>query len=228
MIMRMRRKKNLDERIAKCEGWFLNLTDYENRDQREVKPDSLLDFKELFGNSNPVLLEIGCGKGRFANTLAKQNPDVNVLAVEKIDNVLVTAAETARDENIKNIKFVCCSAEYLQRYIKEKSIETLYLNFSCPYPKKRYENHRLTAKRFLDIYKALLKEGAYIYQKTDNMQLFEYSLKSFTDNGFFINDISLDLHNSKIKNNIMTEYEEKFSSMNMPIYYLKTSINKGE
>ena len=74
----------------------------------------------------------------------------------------------------------------------------------------------------------MLKEGAYIYQKTDNMQLFEYSLKSFTDNGFYINDISLDLHNSKINNNIMTEYEEKFSSMNMPIYYLKTSINKGE
>lgn len=224
----MRRKKNLDDRIEKCGDLFIYLNIDENRDLREIKPDMLFDFKELFKNDNPVVLEIGCGKGRFANTLAKNNPDINVLAVEKIDNVLVSAAETAAEQKLSNIKFVCCGAEYLPRYIEEKSITALYLNFSCPYPKKRYESHRLTAKRYLDIYKKLLCDNAYIYQKTDNIHFFEYSLKSFTDNGFFINDISLDLHKSDIEGNIMTEYEEKFSSIGMPIYYLKTSLTKGE
>ena len=224
----MRRKKNLDNRIKKCGDLFIYLNIDENRDLREIKPDMLFDFKELFKNDNPVVLEIGCGKGRFANTLAKNNPNINVLAVEKIDNVLVSAAETAVEQDLKNIKFVCCGAEYLPRYIKEKSIMALYLNFSCPYPKKRYESHRLTAKRYLEIYKKLLCDNAYIYQKTDNIHFFEYSLKSFTDNGFFINDISLDLHKSDIEGNIMTEYEEKFSSIGMPIYYLKTSLTKGE
>lgn len=226
--MRMRRKKNLVDRIEKCGELFLSLNDEEHRDLRELKPDMLIDFAEFFGNSNPVVLEIGCGKGRFANTLAENNPDINVLAVEKIDNVLVSAAETAIEKGLKNIKFICCGAEYLTRYIKEKSITTLYLNFSCPYPKKRYESHRLTSKRYLDIYKVLLDDKAYIYQKTDNIHFFEYSLKSFTDNGFYINDISLDLHKSDIEGNIMTEYEEKFSSLGFPIYYLKTSFRKGE
>ena len=224
----MRRKKNLDERIKKCGDLFINLSNSESRDLREIKPDKLFDFQELFKNDNPVVLEIGCGKGRFANTFAKNNPDINVLAVEKIDNVLVSAAETAVEQGLTNIKFLCCGAEYLPRYIKEKSISALYLNFSCPYPKKRYESHRLTAKRYLDIYKKLLCDNSYIYQKTDNIHFFEYSLKSFTDNGFYINDISLDLHKSDVEGNIMTEYEQKFSSMGMPIYYLKTSLNIGE
>ena len=226
--MRMRRKRNLETRIEKCDGFFLDLNDEENRDLRTLQADKLFDYSELFNNSNPVVLEIGCGKGRFACTLAKQNPDINVSAVEKVDNVLVSAAETAKKENIQNIKFLCCGAEYLPRFLKEKSIEALYLNFSCPYPKKRYESHRLTHKGYLEIYKKLLKDGAYIYQKTDNIGLFEYSLKSFTDNGFYINDISLDLHKSDIEGNIVTEYEEKFSSLGFPIYYLKTSLNKGE
>ncbi len=224
----MRRKKNIDTRIENCNQYFIDLRDNSRRDQREIKPTDLLDFKELFFNDNDVVLEIGCGKGRFAVSFAKNNPDINILAVEKSDNVLICGAETARDEKLNNIKFLCCGAEYLQRYIDKNSIKALYLNFSCPFPKKRYESHRLTAKRFLDIYKVILKDDAYIYQKTDNIHFFEYSLKSFTDNDFFINDISLDLHNSDVEGNIVTEYEEKFSSLGMPIYYLKTSLNKGE
>ena len=226
--MRMRRKRNLDSRIEKCEGFFLDLNDEENRDLRTLQADKLFDYSELFGNQNPVVLEIGCGKGRFACTLAKQNPNINIIAVEKVDNVLISAAETAKEMGLENIKFLCCGAEYLPRFLKEQSIETLYLNFSCPYPKNRYESHRLTHKGYLEIYKKLLKPGAYIYQKTDNIHFFEYSLKSFTNNGFYINNISLDLHKSDIEGNIMTEYEEKFSSLGFPIYYLKTSLTKGE
>lgn len=222
----MRRKKNIDIRIENCGKWY-NSFNSEQKDARVVEKE-LIDFKDFFGNENDVVLEIGCGKGKFAIELAKQNPNINVLAVEKCDNVLVAAAEKARDEKQENLRFLCCGAEYLQRYIDENSISALYLNFSCPYPKKRYSNNRLTHKKFLEIYKKILKKDAFIYQKTDNLHFFEYSLASFSNNDFYINDISLDLHNSKIQGNIMTEYEEKFSSQGFAIYYLKISLNKTE
>ena len=137
----MRRKKNIDLRIENCGKWY-NSFNNEQKDARVIKKN-LIDFKEFFGNENDVVLEIGCGKGKFATELAKKNPNINVLAVEKCDNVLVAAAEKARDENIENLRFICCGAEYLQRYIGDFSISALYLNFSCPYPKKRYSNNYL-------------------------------------------------------------------------------------
>lgn len=223
--MRMRRKKNINSRIDNCGKWFINPQRDKNKDARVIEKE-IIDLKELFGNDNDTVLEIGCGKGKFANQLAKENKNLNVLAVEKCDNVLVSAAETAKAENIENVRFICCGAEYIERYIDSNSVSTLYLNFSCPYPKSRYKNHRLTNERFLEIYKRILKKGSYIYQKTDNRRFFEYSLKSFSNNDFYISDISLDLHNSDIQGNITTEYEEKFSSLGMPIYYLKTGLNK--
>lgn len=223
--MRMRRKKNINSRIDNCGKWFINPQRDKNKDARVIEKE-IIDLKELFGNDNDTVLEIGCGKGKFANQLAKENKNLNVLAVEKCDNVLVSAAETAKAENIENVRFICCGAEYIERYIDSNSVSTLYLNFSCPYPKSRYKNHRLTNERFLEIYKRILKKGSYIYQKTDNRSFFEYSLKSFSNNDFYISDISLDLHNSDIQGNITTEYEEKFSSLGMPIYYLKTGLNK--
>lgn len=223
--MRMRRKKNINSRIDNCGKWFINPQRDKNKDARVIEKE-IIDLKELFGNDNDTALEIGCGKGKFANQLAKENKNLNVLAVEKCDNVLVSAAETAKAENIENVRFICCGAEYIERYIDSNSVSTLYLNFSCPYPKSRYKNHRLTNERFLEIYKRILKKDSYIYQKTDNRRFFEYSLKSFSNNDFYISDISLDLHNSDIQGNITTEYEEKFSSLGMPIYYLKTGLNK--
>lgn len=223
--MRMRRKKNINSRIDNCGKWFINPQRDKNKDARVIEKE-IIDLKELFGNDNDTVLEIGCGKGKFANQLAKENENLNVLAVEKCDNVLVSAAETAKAENIENVRFICCGAEYIERYIDSNSVSALYLNFSCPYPKSRYKNHRLTNERFLEIYKRILKKGSYIYQKTDNRKFFEYSLKCFSNNDFYISDISLDLHNSDIQGNITTEYEEKFSSLGMPIYYLKTGLNK--
>lgn len=223
--MRMRRKKNINSRIDNCGKWFINPQRDKNKDARVIEKE-IIDLKELFGNDNDTVLEIGCGKGKFANQLAKENENLNVLAVEKCDNVLVSAAETAKAENIENVRFICCGAEYIERYIDSNSVSALYLNFSCPYPKSRYKNHRLTNERFLEIYKRILKKDSYIYQKTDNRKFFEYSLKCFSNNDFYISDISLDLHNSDIQGNITTEYEEKFSSLGMPIYYLKTGLNK--
>ncbi len=219
--MRMRKKKNLEERLSLCKNLFYMET--ESRDYRLLGEEKeYIEAKEIFGNDNPLYLEIGCGKGRFAATLAEQNPDINVLAVEKTANVLVTACENGA--GLKNLHFLLGGAEYLPKFIKPHSVERIYLNFSCPFPKKAYAAHRLTNPRFLDIYKEILAPGAEIHQKTDNMHFFEYSLSQLASEGFALKNISLDLHASDFEGNIMTEYEEHFSSLGKPIYRLEAYI----
>ena len=226
--MRMRRKKNLDQRLLNCaQTGILILIEGEDRNfQTAVLEKKLFDYEKLFGNANPVELEIGCGKGTFICELAKRNPDTNYLAVEKTSNVIVDAAEKAIEQNIKNVRFVRAGAEYLPAYIPQKSIERLYLNFSCPYPKKSYAPHRLTHTNFLKIYEQLLKDGAEIHQKTDNMHFFEFSINSLSDYGFTIKNVSLDLHNSGFEGNIVTEYEKRFSDLGQPIYRLEAYLKR--
>ena len=219
----MRKKKHLEERIEKCDNVISLISDDSNV-LTAIEKKEYIDTKALFGNDNPVVLEIGCGKGRFACELAKREPDINVLALEKCENVLVMACETAMKENITNLKFLHSGAEYLEKYIRPESIERIYLNFSCPYPKNRYANHRLTNQRFLKSYEAILKKGAEIHQKTDNMHFFEYSIEQLTGYGFSLKNISLDLHNSDFEGNIETEYEHRFASQGMPIYRLEAYI----
>ena len=125
-----------------------------------------------------------------------------------------------KEENIENIRFLEMKAEYLPLFIKEKTICEIYLNFSTPYPKSRHESHRLTYKDFLEIYKKLLVDDGFIAQKTDSKGFFEYSLESFSQNGFVLSEISLDLHNSDFEGNIVTEYEQKFVDMGLPIHRL--------
>jgi len=221
--MRMRKKKHLEERLENCNNLLVLHSDDCNFVTAIEKKD-FIDTQALFGNDNPVVLEIGCGKGGFAVELAKQNPDINVLALEKCANVIVIACEKAMKENLTNLKFIQSGAEYLEKYIKPASIERIYLNFSCPYPKKAYENHRLTNVKFLRSYAVLLKEGAEIHQKTDNMHFFEYSIEQFTEYGFCLKNVSLDLHNSDFEGNIETEYEHKFASQGMPIYRLEAYL----
>ncbi len=220
--MRMRKKKNLDTRLENVRDYILDLPLGDERDfNKAIEEKSLIDYKEIFGNDNPVRMEIGCGRGQFAMEIAKRHPDVNFIAVEKVLNVIVLACEKAKKEGLTNIKFICGSAEYLPKFIPEKSIELLYLNFSCPYPKARYARHRLTHRFFLDIYRNLLKDGAEIHQKTDNMHFFEFSLAEFSQSGYKIKNVSLDLHNSDFEGNIVTEYEKRFSDLGQPIYRLE-------
>ena len=170
------------------------------------------------------MLEIGCGKGQFAREIAKRNPDKNFLAVEKSSNVIVDAAQMAIDEGIPNLRFARGEAEYLDCFIPEKSVECIYLNFSCPYPKNTYARHRLTYRAFLEIYRRILVDKGEIYQKTDNMHFFEFSLEEFSAANYGLKNISLDLHNSGFEGNIVTEYEKKFSDMGMPIYRLEAFV----
>lgn len=221
--MRMRKKKNLEEKLNCCNNLLIKLTD--ERDYRKAAENpEYIDFAELFGNANPVHLEIGCGKGQFVYEIAKLNPDINYLAVEKSSNVIVTACEKCLE--LPNVRFLKCGAEYLPKYIKEASIDRIYLNFSCPFPKKAYASHRLTATHFLAIYERIMSDTAEIHQKTDNRGFFEFSIEKLSDYGFTLKNISLDLHNSDFEGNIVTEYEARFSSLGFPIYRLEAYLKK--
>ena len=222
--MRMRKKKHLGERLDAV-GNILYVCDSEDRNfNTAVEDKNYIDLNEWYGKSQPLYLEIGCGKGKFAVEYAKSHPEINLLAVEKDANVIVAACEAAIKAGVNNLKFMKCSAEYLPKFIKEKSVERIFLNFSCPFPKKSYASHRLTHSGFLERYKKLLAKGAEIHQKTDNMHFFEFSVEQFSQSGFAIKNLTLDLHNSGFEGNIITEYEQRFLDLGQPIYRLEAYI----
>ncbi|MBR4909858.1 MAG: tRNA (guanosine(46)-N7)-methyltransferase TrmB [Clostridia bacterium] len=222
--MRMRRKKHLPERLGAVDD-ILFISEHEDRNfNTAIQAKEYFDLEKWFGNRNPVYLEIGCGKGAFAAEFARRNPEVNLLAVEKDANVIVAACELCKAENIPNLKFIKCSAEYIEKYIEPQSIAGIFLNFSCPFPKNKYASHRLTSARFLEIYKRILAPGARIAQKTDNMHFFEFSIEQLSKAGFVIENVSLDLHNSDFEGNIVTEYESRFIAEDLPIYRLEAHL----
>ncbi len=223
--MRMRRKKNLETRFEKCKWIVLSKSTDIYRKEEKDRYD-VQDLVTLFSNNNPVELEIGCGCGNFIVEKAKRNSNINYIGVELIDNVIITAGEKAEKENLENLRFFNCGAEILQYLLPKNSVSNIYLNFSCPYPKKQYENHRLTYKYFLEIYKFLLKKGGKIYQKTDNDSFFEYSYNSFIENGFEIENYTTDLYKDLPSDNIATEYEEKFVSLGKNINSLVAKIKE--
>ena len=153
--MRMRKKKNLEERLAACTAVLAPIRYSDRHFDAPVEEDLTLDLRALFGNDNSVHLEIGCGKGGFVTQSAKLHPEINYLAVEKTANVIVSGCEEAIRQHLPNVRFMKVSAEYLWRYLPAQSIDRLYLNFSCPFPKEKYRNHRLTAPRFLSIYRRI-------------------------------------------------------------------------
>lgn len=221
--MRMRKKKNLENKLLACSNLLIKICD--DRDYRHATDNpEYINLKELFGNDNPVHLEIGCGKGQFIYEIANRNPNINYLAVEKSSNVIVTACQKCTQ--LTNVKFLKIGAEYLPKYIEPHSIERIYLNFSCPFPKKAYISHRLTASNFLSVYERIMSNNAEIHQKTDNKGFFEFSIESLSDYGFTIKNVSLDLHNSDFEGNIITEYEARFSSLGFPIYRLEAYLKK--
>ena len=224
--MRMRKKKHLAERLDAVND-YLFIGDFSDRNfNTAINEKEYIDLKSWFEKDAPLFLEIGCGKGRFAVEYAKRHPDINMIGIEKDSNVVVKACEEAQRENLTNLKFMKISAEYIEKYLKPESVSGIFLNFSCPFPKKKYASHRLTAKRFLEIYKRILRKGAEIHQKTDNMHFFEFSIEQFCDCGFALKNISLDLHSSDFEGNIVTEYESRFVSMGMPIYRLEAYLKQ--
>lgn len=225
--MRMRRKKNLDERIEACREVMLYMQCQNEHANDPLSEEFFADSRKTFGNDNPLFLEIGCGKGGFAIEFARQNPDINLVAIEKTPNVLVTGMEEQMKLKLPNLKFCMGQAEYLEHIFHDNTIDRIFLNFSCPFPKKSYAIHRLTHARFLEIYRKIMKENAEIHQKTDNMHFFEFSLEQLSNNGFPLKNVSLDLHNSGFQGNIMTEYEKRFTELGQPIYRLE-AVNRRD
>lgn len=222
--MRPRKIRNLTSRRDNCSDLRIPYT-LESFDFRtDEGNEKFFNLQEIFGREAPIVMEIGCGKGQFVCEYAKRNPDKNIIAIECVPTVLVEACERVKEEGITNIRFLEMKAEYLPLFMKEKSVCEIYLNFSTPFPKSRHESHRLTSKLFLDIYKRLLVDEGFIAQKTDSQGFFEYSLKSFSQNGFILSEISLDLHKSDFEENIVTEYEQKFVDMGLPIHRLVAKL----
>ncbi|WP_430534150.1 tRNA (guanosine(46)-N7)-methyltransferase TrmB [Listeria rocourtiae] len=178
-------------------------------------------WHHLFGNENPIHIEIGTGKGQFVTGMAEANPDVNYIGIEVVESVLITALDKALAAGIPNLRLLSVDGADLLDYFEAGEVARIYLNFSDPWPKKRHAKRRLTHPSFLDIYKALLPVDGEIHFKTDNRSLFEYSLVAFSEYGVLLTYLSLDLHNSEFEGNIMTEYEEKFSAKGFPIYRLE-------
>ncbi len=181
------------------------------------------NWHKLFNNNNPIHLEIGCGKGKFISEMAKNNPDINYLAVDLFEDVLVLALEKSAARDVDNVRLFIGNAANLEDYFEFDEIERIYLNFSDPWKKNKQAKRRLTHKNFLNTYRKVLKNGNKICFKTDNKALFEFSLNSFAEENFKMSNITLDLHNSGFEGNVMTEYETKFSEMGMPIYRLEAT-----
>ncbi len=219
--MRMRKKKHLVERLDAVKEYLLPISQHNPDIRRAADEPCYYNIEEIFGNSNPLHLEIGCGKGQFIAEIAKRNPDINYIAIEVCDDVAVLAAEKIKAAGLSNVRFMITGAEFLRKYIEDSTVERIYLNFSCPFPKVRYAKHRLTSNGFLEIYKAILKKGAEIHQKTDNMHFFEFSIENYTEVGYRLKNVSLDLHASDFEGNIITEYEQRFLDLGQPIYRLE-------
>jgi len=176
-------------------------------------------WRERFGNGHPIHIEIGCGKGRFIHTLAERHPDVNFIAVELKAEVVLRAVQRTGYRNIPNLAFVQFHAAELPELFADQEISRLYLNFSDPWPKSRHAKRRLTYASFLNTYRQVLKPDGEIHMKTDNEKLFEFSLNQFAQERFQLRSITFDLHQSKqAEGNVMTEYEERFSSRGQRIY----------
>ncbi|AGM26562.1 tRNA (guanine-N(7)-)-methyltransferase [Spiroplasma syrphidicola EA-1] len=177
--------------------------------------------KKVFKNNNPVNIEIGCGKGGFILALAKNNPDQNYLAIEKFPSVAVIALKKLVNEKLSNLKIITDDAKILSEIFAPEEISNIYLNFSDPWPKKRHAKRRLTSKTFLPLYDEILNNDGRIYFKTDNDDLFAFSIAEFEDSNWTIVKQTTDLYANPnlLKNNIATEYEQRFVEMRKNINY---------
>lgn len=187
------------------------------------EPDKFKDKwkTDVFHNDNPIHIEIGMGKGQFIMELAKRNPEINYVGIEKYSSVLLRGIQKMEEleEPLKNLVFIRFDAEYITNIFGEEEIDRIYLNFSDPWPKDRHAKRRLPSRQFLERYDHILKKDGVVEFKTDNRDLFEFALEEAPEAGWRIKVSTFDLHNDPKLNegNIMTEYEERFSSMGNPI-----------
>ncbi len=177
-------------------------------------------WKEVFSNDNPIRIEVGTGKGRFIMDLAAANPDINYVGIEKYSSVLLRAVQKQNELQLPNVRFIRMEAEIVAEVFDKGEVDRIYLNFSDPWPKERHAQRRLTSSSFLNRYDQILKEDGQLEFKTDNRELFDFSLMELNTAGWHAEAVTYDLHNDAAMNagNIMTEYEERFSQKGNPIF----------
>lgn len=244
--MRLRHKKNAEVDILSNPFCIHTVT----KDDI-VTNDIIFDSKKIFGNDNPLYLELGMGKGQFVIEMSKKYPDINFIGIEKsativlkaIDKLMQIDKQNVHDNNNsnnnlstdkynslianhRNLRFMCNGVENIDQIFKPHSIDKIFLNFSDPWPKKRHESRRLTHHSFLSIYEKLLKPNSLLEFKTDNKDLFDFSLEEIKNSNFELLEFTYDLHNDKKLNegNVMTEYENKFSKLGNKICKLIAKI----
>ena len=176
-------------------------------------------WSQIFGNNNPVHIEIGMGKGRFITTLASMNPDINYVGIEKYSSVLLRAVEKQDELCLPNLRFLRMDAENITSVFGKEEVDRIYLNFSDPWPKDRHAKRRLTSRQFFARYDEILKSNGRVEFKTDNRPLFDFSVEEVNEAGWKLSVCTYDLHNDEklVEGNVMTEYEERFSSQGNPI-----------
>ena len=203
--MRMRKKKNLLPRMEACGAWLVRDPFAQRGRWRELMPEA----KE-------IRLELGCGKGRFTAGTAAAEPDVLLIAVEKVPDAMVVAMERCRDAGLHNVFFLDANADQLPQFFAPGEVDRIYVNFCDPWPSKRHAKRRLTHGNFLKLYRQVLKMGGQIHFKTDNQPLFEFSVEELPQFGFELSEVTRNLHeNGPV--GVMTDYEAKFHELGQPI-----------
>ncbi|MDD3995524.1 MAG: tRNA (guanosine(46)-N7)-methyltransferase TrmB [Bacilli bacterium] len=203
--MRLRNIKGAKEIVQNSKYIVNNYKEYKGK------------WNKIFDNNNPIHLEIGMGKGKFILENALKNPNINYIGIEKYDSVLYKAIKKIDEVNINNLKIISCDALELMD-IFNSEIECIYLNFSDPWHKDRHSKRRLTSEVYLNIYDSIFKNNNHIILKTDNRNLFEFSIETLSMDRYMFKEVNLDLHNSNIRDIITTEYEDKFVSKGNIIY----------
>ena len=234
--MRPRPKKNRISRYNAVQEYLATAEKNENCTTPEIRRRTgegrIIDINASFPaelNDSPLNLEIGCGKGAFITEISGRNPNSRYIALELAKDVMLMAMEKCMSEKRQNVKFYNCDACIVDSVLPPASVDALYLNFSDPWPKARCAKRRLTSRNFLQKYKTILKPGAKIFFKTDNRELFDFSLEEFEAEGFKLENVCFDLHSSVLAaNNIETEYEKNFSAKGFTINYLEAHLEQNQ
>lgn len=210
--MRLKNVKNASEIIKESEYIVLEPSNFKG------------NWKSVFSNDNPIEIEIGMGKGDFIIGMAKEHPNVNFIGIEMFDSVIVRAVQKLEYEQISNLKLIRMDANEIDK-VFDREINAIYLNFSDPWPKKRHEKRRLTSHNLLKKYDNIFVSDKKIIQKTDNIDLFSYSIESLSTYGYILKNVTMDLYSNMIEGNIPTEYEKRFNEKKVKICRLEAYKN---
>ncbi len=209
--MEYKKVKNANQIIGKSDYLITNPQNYKNK------------WKDVFGNNNPIKLELGMGRGDFIVKMAKQYPRINFIGLEIDDSQMVKATQRLSNQNLPNIKLIKADAQDIDLFFG-KEIDTIYLTFSEPWPKPVNEKRRFTHENYLRLYDKIFKKNKHIILKTDNKGFFAYSLESLSQYWYVFDKISLDLHHDNSISNIMTDFEQQYFKEKRPIYYVDASF----